>query len=122
MLCFSRPSGPICIAGKFPNLTINTSFHRSSDSRSRGVTTSRLPQACNVLAMPRGTRGIGNMRNATARLLGLAAASLPWMLAAAAPPAAPPTTPEHDVVEHYQGVQVHDPYQWLEQAGAPAVE
>jgi prolyl oligopeptidase len=63
------------------------------------------------------------MRNATARLLGLTVASLPLMLAAAAaPPPAPPATPEHDVIESYQGVPVHDPYRWLEQAGAPAVE
>jgi len=26
------------------------------------------------------------------------------------------------VVENYQGRQVHDPYRWLEQAEAPAVE
>jgi protease II len=36
--------------------------------------------------------------------------------------ATPPTTPEHDVIENYHGRQVHDPYRWLEQAGAPVVE
>ena len=36
--------------------------------------------------------------------------------------AGPPATPEHDVVEDYHGRQVHDPYRWLEQKGAAAVE
>jgi prolyl oligopeptidase len=63
------------------------------------------------------------MRTAASRLMALAAASLPLILAAAQPPAdAPPATPEHDVVASYHGVQVHDPYRWLEQAGAPEVE
>jgi prolyl oligopeptidase len=63
------------------------------------------------------------MRKATARLMGLAAASLLLMrTAAAAPPAVPPATPEHDIIERYHGRQVHDPYRWLEQADAPAVQ
>ena len=57
------------------------------------------------------------------RLMVLATVSVPLMLAAddASRPA-PPATPEHDIVEIYHGKQVHDPYRWLEQAGAPAVE
>jgi prolyl oligopeptidase len=35
---------------------------------------------------------------------------------------APPATAEHDVVENYHGTEVHDPYRWLEQTGAPVVE
>jgi prolyl oligopeptidase len=62
------------------------------------------------------------MRTATSCLLGLAAAGLPLMLTAADAPLAPPVTPEHDIVESYHGLQVHDPYQWLEQADAPAVQ
>ena len=55
--------------------------------------------------------------------MSLAAASLPLLFAAAAtPPAAPPVTPEHDVIDRYQDRQVHDPYRWLEQADAPAVQ
>ncbi len=38
-----------------------------------------------------------------------------------APQAGAPTTPQHDVVDHYFGVAVHDPYRWLEQADAPDV-
>ena len=54
---------------------------------------------------------------------GLATVSLSPMLAVEdAPRTAPPATPEHDVVENYHGRQVHDPYRWLEEAGAPAVE
>src|SRR5262249_19353314 len=37
------------------------------------------------------------------------------------PRPAPPATPEHDVLEHYHGREVHDPYRWLEDVGAPAV-
>jgi prolyl oligopeptidase len=63
------------------------------------------------------------MRRMTSRLPGLAAASLPLLLGAApAPMAAPPATPQHDVLAHYHGRQVHDPYRWLENAGAPEVE
>ncbi len=63
------------------------------------------------------------MRKTASRLMGFAAASLPLLLIAAeAPPAAPPVTPEHDVIETYFGRQVHDPYRWLEQADAPAVQ
>lgn len=63
------------------------------------------------------------MRTATACLVALTVASLPALLnAAETAPTAPPLTPEHDIVESYHGLQVHDPYRWLEQAGAPAVE
>ena len=56
-------------------------------------------------------------------VMGLIVAGLPLMLAAAhAATPAPPVTPEHDTVETYQGTTVHDPYQWLEQADAPAVQ
>ena len=34
----------------------------------------------------------------------------------------PPPTPRHDVIEHYFGATVHDPYRWLEDADAPAVK
>ncbi|WHZ20033.1 MAG: Prolyl endopeptidase [Rhodanobacteraceae bacterium] len=37
-------------------------------------------------------------------------------------PAMPPATPKHDVTETYFGNVVHDPYRWLEDAGAPAVK
>jgi prolyl oligopeptidase len=49
-----------------------------------------------------------------------AAATAPPAPAAPAP-AVPPPTPLHDVIESYHGTQVHDPYRWLEDADAPAV-
>jgi len=53
----------------------------------------------------------------------LATVSLSLMLAEDdASRSGPPATPEHDVVQNYHGRQVHDPYRWLEQTGAPAVE
>src|SRR5438874_10021020 len=59
----------------------------------------------------------------TIGLMVLATVSLSPMLAVEdAPRTAPPATPEHDVVENYHGKQVHDPYRWLEETGAPAVE
>jgi prolyl oligopeptidase len=36
--------------------------------------------------------------------------------------AAPPETALHDVSDSYHGTVVHDPYRWLEQADAPAVQ
>lgn len=63
------------------------------------------------------------MRKIRSHLMGLAAASLPLLLSAAeAPQGAAPVTPEHDIVESYFGRQVHDPYRWLEQADAAAVQ
>src|SRR5262245_53237566 len=57
------------------------------------------------------------------RLMALATVSLSVMRAAEdARRPAPPTTAEHDVVENYHGREVHDPYRWLEDTGAPAVE
>jgi len=56
-------------------------------------------------------------------LMALATVSLSLMFAVEdAPRVAPPATREHDVVENYHARQVHDPYRWLEQAGAPAIE
>src|SRR5580698_8418753 len=63
------------------------------------------------------------MRRAQVSVMGIIAGGLPLMLAAAqAATPTPPVTPEHDTVETYQGTTVHDPYQWLEQADAPAVQ
>src|SRR5437667_5120675 len=60
------------------------------------------------------------LSSVTIRLMVLAAVSLSPMLAVEdAPRTAPPATPENDVVENYH---VQDPYRWLEEAGAPAVE
>lgn len=36
--------------------------------------------------------------------------------------AMPPATPKHDVTETFFGTVVHDPYRWLEDGDAPAVE
>jgi prolyl oligopeptidase len=36
--------------------------------------------------------------------------------------AGPPPTAQHDVIETYWGVKVHDPYRWLEDADASAVK
>jgi prolyl oligopeptidase len=36
--------------------------------------------------------------------------------------AGPPDTPLHDVTTDYHGTVIHDPYRWLEQADAPAVQ
>src|SRR5262249_31223617 len=59
----------------------------------------------------------------TIGLMALATVSLSLMRASEdAPRPAPPATAEHDVVENYHGTEVHDPYRWLEQTGAPAVE
>src|SRR5438093_1427424 len=64
-----------------------------------------------------------NISSVTIRLMVLATVTLSPMLAVEdAPRTAPPATPEHDVVENYHGRQVHDPYRWLEETGAPAVE
>jgi protease II len=64
-----------------------------------------------------------NIPTVTIRLMVLATVSLSLMLAVeAASQAGPPATPEHDVVENYHGREVHDPYRWLEQVGAPKVE
>lgn len=41
---------------------------------------------------------------------------------ARAAPAAPPATPLHEVVDTYHGTQIHDPYRWLEDSNAPAVQ
>jgi hypothetical protein len=64
-----------------------------------------------------------NIPTMTIRLMALATVGPSLMLAAGdASRVAPPATPEHAIVENYQGRQVHDPYRWLEQAEAPAVE
>ncbi|HEV2703408.1 MAG TPA: prolyl oligopeptidase family serine peptidase [Steroidobacteraceae bacterium] len=63
------------------------------------------------------------MNRAKSSLMGLAAAGLSLLLASGQPAAAaPPVTTEHDVIESYHGITVHDPYRWLEQAAAPAVQ
>ncbi|HXW61349.1 MAG TPA: hypothetical protein VEJ45_02025 [Candidatus Acidoferrales bacterium] len=70
-----------------------------------------------------GMIGMFNIPTVTIRLMALATVSLSLMLAVEdASRVAPPATPEHDVVENYHGRQVHNPYRWLEEAGAPAVE
>jgi prolyl oligopeptidase len=56
-----------------------------------------------------------------ARSVALTAALL-CASAAAAPAAGPPPTPQHDVIETHYGVQLHDPYRWMETADAPAVK
>ena len=62
------------------------------------------------------------LSSVTIRLMVLATVSFSLMLAADDAPRTAPATPEHDVVENYHGRQVHDPYRWLEETGAPAVE
>jgi hypothetical protein len=65
----------------------------------------------------------GLAMTATVRLMAVATLSLSVMRAVeGASRAAPPATPEHEVVENYHRKQVRDPYRWLEQARAPAVE
>jgi len=64
-----------------------------------------------------------SISSVTVRSIVLATVSLSPMLAVVvAPQTAPPATPEHDIVENYHGLQVHDPFRWLEQTGTPAVE
>src|SRR5262245_40402520 len=63
------------------------------------------------------------MPTETIRWMALATAGLSLIRASGgAPRPAPPATAEHDVVENYHGREVHDPYRWLEETGAPAVE
>jgi prolyl oligopeptidase len=60
---------------------------------------------------------------APAAAAGAAATPAAPAATAPAPPAgSPPATPQHDVIETYHGVPVHDPYRWLEEADAPAVK
>ena len=64
-----------------------------------------------------------NISSVVIRLTTLAVVSLSSMLAVEDETRpAPPATPEHDIVENYHGTQVHDPYRWLEQTGAPDVD
>ena len=67
-------------------------------------------------------RGLDGERAAPGILArGVALAAAPWLLAGMAA-AHPPPTPRDSTVSVMQGVRVHDPYRWLEQARSPKVQ